>query len=30
MSIDIRKVRSTIKRIEVEIVPAEWQVYIAH
>ncbi len=30
MSIDIRKFPSRIKRIEVEIVPAEWQVYIAH
>lgn len=30
MSIDIRKMPSRIKRVEVEVVPAEWQVYIAH
>ena len=30
MSIDIRKVPSRAKRIMVEIVPAEWQLYIAH
>lgn len=30
MSIDIRKIPSRIKRIEVEVVPAEWQLYIAH
>lgn len=30
MPIDVRKVRSRAKRIEVEVIPAEWQVYIAH
>lgn len=30
MPIDIRKVPSRTTRIEVEIVPAEWQLYIAH
>ncbi len=30
MPIDIRKVPSRAKRIEVEIIPAEWQLYIAH
>ena len=29
MPIDIRKVPSRTRRIEVEIVPAEWQLYIA-
>lgn len=30
MSIDIRKVPSRTKRILVEIVPADWQLYIAN
>lgn len=30
MPIDIRKVPSRAKRIEVEVIPAEWQMYIAH
>ena len=30
MSIGIRKVPSRTKRVEVEILPAEWQLYIAH
>lgn len=30
MSIDIRKVRTKARKIAVEIVPAEWQDYIAH
>ncbi len=30
MSIDISKVPSRAKRIAVTVVPAEWQVYIAH
>ncbi len=30
MPIDIRKVPSRTKRIEVDVIPAEWQVYIAH
>jgi len=29
MPIDIRKVPSRAKRIDVEIIPAEWQLYIA-
>jgi hypothetical protein len=30
MPISIRKVPTRIKRIAVEVVPAEWQLYIAH
>lgn len=30
MPITIRKVATPTKRIEVEILPAEWQLYIAH
>ncbi len=30
MSITIRKVPSRAKRVEVDIIPAEWQLYIAH
>jgi len=30
MSIDIRKAPSRAKRIDVEVIPAEWQLYIAH
>lgn len=30
MPIDIRKVPTRAKRIEVEVIPAEWQLYIAH
>ena len=30
MPIDIREVRSRAKKIAVEVVPAEWQVYILH
>ena len=30
MPIDIRKVPTRTKRIEVEIIPAEWQLYIAN
>lgn len=30
MPIAVRKVSTKAKRIEVEIVPPEWQLYIAH
>lgn len=30
MPIEIRKVASRAKQIEVEVIPAEWQDYIAH
>lgn len=30
MPITIRKVPTRAKRIEVDILPAEWQLYIAH
>lgn len=30
MPIEIRKARSNVQKIAVEIVPAEWQNYIAH
>ena len=28
--IDVRKVPTRAKRIAVEVIPAEWQLYIAH
>jgi hypothetical protein len=30
MPIEIRKVPTRAKRIEVAVIPAEWQLYIAH
>ncbi len=30
MPITVRKVPSRAKRVEVDVVPAEWQMYIAH
>jgi len=28
--VDVRKIVTRAKRIEVEVIPAEWQLYIAH
>lgn len=30
MSVNIRKVRSRARKIAVEVVPAQWQDYLAH